>query len=574
MVNGMYVYGWPIKAKVASYDWSKRRNGNIGQNGRGLHSSGLFRGKEVEGSLNNQYARNGKSYAEATRAANPIKVEANRGMVMSWYGSDEEEEWLAKSAVGALKEFGSLDAVNQKLEDRGFIFSSTYIGGKHVLWSFESSFERDGFVSNSFFRRESFSSMKSWSDQTNIPSLDKIRWIEAYGVPLNCWSKAFFQKLGGIVGEVVWIEDKTELKQRLDCGRFMVLAPLEAQVSCEVQVNIGKKSVPVKLVEHQGLTTVEWVNKLLGLKQGISNLNQDLEGDGLEKKSSFSNKKGTREGKSRNVRGRDESLEIGMENNREMMGCKRAVREISDNAKLAREKVGGEMMDPDKGKGQWVHRQKPTVKQPRVAGAVIIDKKRISFSESSEEEYGSSDLGSNSEFGPDQRQVFYKGECSKRRSVVRKSTSGPGFGPNCPDLTLGDKDYYKEAESNRPKEDIIASDPRREAFKSGPTVKRLKGGNRDGMETSNGNGGAHFSDQMIRTSSTIQVVPETQFNNSQGIDIMVDFRNQGSEKESSTDSGEELVVDGMSDSEEEAKLTQKSEFKLKKVQIAKDDIRP
>ncbi|TXG68977.1 hypothetical protein EZV62_003912 [Acer yangbiense] len=532
----------------------------VGQYGRDLKRTGLFRGKEFEGAYINQYARQGKSYADAIRAGSPVKTGVSREMVISWDGGYEEEEWLAKSAVGVLKKFGSLEVVNQKLMDRGYTVSSTYIGGKHILWSFESSFDRDGFVSNSFFWRECFSSMKAWSKQPKIPSMDKIRWIEAYGVPLNYWSNTFFQKLGGKVGEVVWIEDTTEFKKRMDCGRFMVLAPLEAQFPCEIQVKMGKSSFPVKLVEQQGSVTAEWIHEVLDLNLGFSKLNQESESEFFDMEPRFDGKKGTSEGDGRTDRRSGEGVVIGVENSRELLGCRRAVRETADRSKLVRKTVGVEKRATDKGKGQRLHRQKSTSKQPRVAGAVIIDKKRILFSESSEEDLRSSEFGSNSDDGPDPRQVLYTGECSKRRSDQRKSTSGPGFGPKSPEVTMMNKELVKGAERCRlTVENLVSGYPRREEFNSGPTNKRSKGDKRVGPDIQKGSGATLSGGQLNNISSSIQVVPETQITNNQGIEIMVDLRNRGCEKENFEDRGVDSPEEVMQDSEEESEESEESE---------------
>ncbi|KAK4849927.1 hypothetical protein QYF36_002155 [Acer negundo] len=52
---------------------------------------------------------------------------------MSWFGSAENEEWLFRSAIGVLKEFASVEAVNKKLEDMGFVFSYSYMGRKWTM---------------------------------------------------------------------------------------------------------------------------------------------------------------------------------------------------------------------------------------------------------------------------------------------------------------------------------------------------------------------------------------------------------------------------------------------------------
>ncbi|KAK3229124.1 hypothetical protein Dsin_001005 [Dipteronia sinensis] len=87
-VDGMHIYRWPISAKVAEYDWSRRR-------------SPSFRPSRKA------YFHNGRSRAE--------------------------EDWLSRSALGVLNEFSNVGQVNQKLEARGFVFSSSFLGEKSIV---------------------------------------------------------------------------------------------------------------------------------------------------------------------------------------------------------------------------------------------------------------------------------------------------------------------------------------------------------------------------------------------------------------------------------------------------------
>ncbi|KAK1553304.1 hypothetical protein Q3G72_032488 [Acer saccharum] len=173
------------------------------------------------------------SYAEVVNEFIPYKKEAEKGLKepeksisLTWSGTYEVEEWLSRSAVGTLKNFGSLELVNRKLDDRGFEFSSTFRGGKDIVWTFQSQFEKDSFVNNHFLWKDCFSSMMEWSEKAQSTELNEIRWVEVHGVPLNCWCKEFFHKLGGQVGEVLWIDRATECKLRLDIGKLLVLAPV------------------------------------------------------------------------------------------------------------------------------------------------------------------------------------------------------------------------------------------------------------------------------------------------------------------------------------------------------------
>ncbi|KAK4847020.1 hypothetical protein QYF36_024408 [Acer negundo] len=105
------------------------------------------------------------------------------------------QKWLGRTRK--LKDFTNVFQVNKQLEERGIEFSSTYLGGKDIVWTFESSYDRDGFINNGFLWRNCFISMHEWRE--SWLNTIKLKWIEVYRVPLLCWCKAFFKKLGGLM---------------------------------------------------------------------------------------------------------------------------------------------------------------------------------------------------------------------------------------------------------------------------------------------------------------------------------------------------------------------------------------
>ncbi|KAK2639832.1 hypothetical protein Ddye_027627 [Dipteronia dyeriana] len=77
-MNGIHVYGWPIVAKVATYDWNKRRTnarpvyGKVKLNEEQIRGGGKNGGYEKAYQDTRAYSQEGRSYAEA------VKVETHR----------------------------------------------------------------------------------------------------------------------------------------------------------------------------------------------------------------------------------------------------------------------------------------------------------------------------------------------------------------------------------------------------------------------------------------------------------------------------------------------------------------
>ncbi|KAI9180216.1 hypothetical protein LWI28_002421 [Acer negundo] len=194
---------------------------------------------------------------------------------MSWKIQNEAEELLARSAIKVLRDFFDVNLVELKLEARCFAFTSTYLGGKSVVWTFESEMDKDGFIRNRFFWSDNFISMSIWSESS--VSLDRPRWLEVYNVPLHCWCKDFFTEVGGQAGETVWVENSTIRRERIDRGRILVLVPFEFQKDREVVVKFGENSFLVKITASPESVSMDWITLHLALKPVLKHRESEVE---------------------------------------------------------------------------------------------------------------------------------------------------------------------------------------------------------------------------------------------------------------------------------------------------------
>ena len=137
MVDGMHVYGWTISVKVAEYGWDKRRStllvrrwdGNREERQNHEEARQRYRDRGVDPRAGATYHNRGvQSYAEVIKEdrkrGNDSKLEKK---VLEWKIQSGEKEWLGRIAIGIMKDFSNLCMTNAKLEDRGFVFSSTFL---------------------------------------------------------------------------------------------------------------------------------------------------------------------------------------------------------------------------------------------------------------------------------------------------------------------------------------------------------------------------------------------------------------------------------------------------------------
>ncbi|KAK1584691.1 hypothetical protein Q3G72_035284 [Acer saccharum] len=250
MVNGMHIYGWPISAKLADSDWNNRRNPPVGgiETGwpnRKYRTEKLVRRDryEVQHRFVNQ--QDNRSFVEVVKEDRSGEKGRKDGQIrhtqsLYWKGDKETEveDWLSCIAIGKLKVFDCIDHVNRNLEVRGIDFSSSYMGGNYIAWTFGSNYDRDGFIDNGFLWRNCFSSMMEWKE--NWANDSKLIWVDIYGVPLSCWYKV---------------------------------------VPSEILVKSGKRDFRVRLEEPLIPVLSEWLSRRLGLKSELKNkINQEDDG--------------------------------------------------------------------------------------------------------------------------------------------------------------------------------------------------------------------------------------------------------------------------------------------------------
>ncbi|KAK1584513.1 hypothetical protein Q3G72_033654 [Acer saccharum] len=108
-----------------------------------------------------------------------------------------------------------------------------------------------------------------------LASKSRTMWVEFWGVPLGCWQKELFMKMGRVIGEALMVEDETCNKIRVDRGRVLVLVPFGAIFPDTIEVEVeGTSFVSMVVVDNQPVRS-EWLENHLGLKLGIQvqNLN-------------------------------------------------------------------------------------------------------------------------------------------------------------------------------------------------------------------------------------------------------------------------------------------------------------
>ncbi|KAK2640632.1 hypothetical protein Ddye_028427 [Dipteronia dyeriana] len=241
-VDGIHVYGWPIRVNLAEIGWNNQRSSQVGK-----------KGAKKDGLTDVGRARIQRSFAEVVKG----------------------------SQIGLLENTGARKSP-----------------GKSILWSFESKVEKDGFIKNRFFWGNCFSSMSSWSD--HWAPKGKLEQIIAHGVPMNCWDDAFFLKLGRHIGDSLWVDEETSFRKRLDRGSFLAPIPNDCSNFFSIKVSMEDLSFTVKMEVDPKPVSQSWLTHFLGLKNNLITPAPPSAMEGFEKSSYASS-----DGEFREVKGRD-----------------------------------------------------------------------------------------------------------------------------------------------------------------------------------------------------------------------------------------------------------------------------
>ncbi|KAK2653502.1 hypothetical protein Ddye_013358 [Dipteronia dyeriana] len=223
--NGMHVFGWSIRAKVAQNGWKSRRMVNEGvftRNSKFMDEDNITR---KEGSFKKGQ---GGSYDDVVKVNTDEKgtieeIYAKTAELVVTESVISEGLWLQNSVVVVMRSFANITRVKKRLWNR-------------VVRSFDQ----------------------------------KPVWFNFKGVTLDYWNDAFFKKLGSKFGELALVEEGTSLRKRLDSARLLLLVSLAKVLPKFIKVVDGHRNFSVCIETDVIQMDIHWINEFLGLKDEIN----------------------------------------------------------------------------------------------------------------------------------------------------------------------------------------------------------------------------------------------------------------------------------------------------------------
>ncbi|KAF1890247.1 hypothetical protein Lal_00025580 [Lupinus albus] len=139
----------------------------------------------------------------------------------------------------------------QEILNRKGIFSvqTTHMGGKLFLLKSVGKEEVDQIFKNEEqWWKSIFKEINKWSPTTR--PLERLVWIQCFGVPAQAWSEDFFKLVLEDVGELIRLDEDTKSMARLDLARCLVACPSMHQLNFTQSVSIGEMEWEIRVIEE------------------------------------------------------------------------------------------------------------------------------------------------------------------------------------------------------------------------------------------------------------------------------------------------------------------------------------
>ncbi|XP_050217654.1 uncharacterized protein LOC126668506 [Mercurialis annua] len=105
------------------------------------------------------------------------------------------------------------------LRKRGITFlSSSFLGGKFILFNFNSSIEKDNFLKIDF--SDFFESVIPWN--SDFITHERYVWVKILGVPMAVWDEDIFCRIGNQLGSFITVHPFVNSMERMDAAYVLI----------------------------------------------------------------------------------------------------------------------------------------------------------------------------------------------------------------------------------------------------------------------------------------------------------------------------------------------------------------
>ncbi|GKV09841.1 hypothetical protein SLEP1_g21281 [Rubroshorea leprosula] len=179
-------------------------------------------------------------------------------LVLTFSPTEEEGAWLKRSWGAMVRSLDMVKQIQNRFNVDGVRVTVALLGGCQVVLLDNSEGCLEEFIKDN---RELIDYWFEWIQQSSLttkPLLSRLVWLRLTGVPLKAWSDRCFTELGGLIGEVILVDEDTKSKSFLCEGRVLILSTEKTKVSTIVKLQIDGEDFPVTVEEEEWRMDPDW----------------------------------------------------------------------------------------------------------------------------------------------------------------------------------------------------------------------------------------------------------------------------------------------------------------------------
>ncbi|GKV22565.1 hypothetical protein SLEP1_g32427 [Rubroshorea leprosula] len=189
-------------------------------------------------------------------------------LVLEFTPNDEEVAWLKRSMVAMVRSLDMVKKIQNRLDVDGLLVNVALLGGHHIILVDYSEGCLEEFISHNSELVESWFEWIQPMSLSTMSPVSRLVWLRFTGVPLKAWSERCFTELGGLIGEVILVDEDTRSKSFLCEGRVLILSEEKSKISTSIALQVDSKAFPITVQEEEWMmdpglvsTRLNWTEK-------------------------------------------------------------------------------------------------------------------------------------------------------------------------------------------------------------------------------------------------------------------------------------------------------------------------
>ncbi|GLT52597.1 hypothetical protein SLA2020_259290 [Shorea laevis] len=187
------------------------------------------------------------------------KSSLHNDLVLEFTPKDEEVAWLNRSMVAVVRSLDMVRQIQHRMDVDGLIVNVALLGGRQIILVDNSDRCLAEFIENNKELTEIWFEWVQPMSLSTISSASRLTWLRFISVPLRTWSERCFVELGGLIGEVLLVDEDTKSRSFLCEGRVLILCESKGKISATISLKVGSEVFPIEVEEEWRMDPDWWL---------------------------------------------------------------------------------------------------------------------------------------------------------------------------------------------------------------------------------------------------------------------------------------------------------------------------